>query len=123
MKEKFLYNKNLKIFARSNKNDPTYGEIKLWKNLRNQQLLGYKFRRQYPVNKYILDFYCHELKLCIEIDGSTHEFERIDKDKIRDERLRGLGIYTLRFREYDVLRNINDVLETICAYIDGFRFD
>ncbi|MCA9387047.1 DUF559 domain-containing protein, partial [Candidatus Dojkabacteria bacterium] len=108
MKLNYLYNKKLKSFARENKKDSTYGEAKLWKHLRNSQLLGYKFRRQYSTKNFILDFYCHKLKLCIEIDGTTHADKKVDQDMLRDKALKKKGIHTLRFSEYDVLKNIND---------------
>jgi len=73
-----------KHFNRSNKvesrkflrNHPTYTEFLMWKQLKSKRLCGYKFRRQYSVDKYVIDFYCPKLKLAIEVDGISHELDR-----------------------------------------------
>ena len=65
--------KNLKPFARTMRYEMTFSERVIWKYLRNRQIMGYKFRRQHVVGSYIVDFYCHELKLVIEVDGLSHE--------------------------------------------------
>ena len=103
-------------FARQLRNDQTDCERLLWQHLRNRQMAGYKFRRQYPCPPYVLDFYCAELHLAIELDGGQHYEERGQlKDRRRDEFLRGLGIRVLRFGNQDVLTNLEGVLETILA--------
>lgn len=67
------YNKNLTALARANRKDPTPAESAIWnKVLRTRQLSGYKFLRQKPIGEYIIDFYCSELKLIIEVDGDSH---------------------------------------------------
>jgi very-short-patch-repair endonuclease len=70
------------------RHEPTQPERKLWRWLRNRRFGDYKFRRQHPIGRYVLDFYCHELKLAIELDGLPHEF-RSDCDERRTAELRG----------------------------------
>ena len=84
----------------------TPAEKHLWKMLRNRNLLGLKFRRQHPIARFIADFYCAELKLVIEIDGSIHEREDIIKyDLERENYLKELGLKVLRFKNEDVFLN------------------
>ena len=98
-------------FARRLRKNQTDAEKLLWKILRNRQLLGLKFRRQHPVGPYILDFYCHDCKLCIELDGGQHyTSEGQQEDKDRTMFLATRGIHTLRFSNLDVLQNIEGVL-------------
>jgi very-short-patch-repair endonuclease len=82
------------------RHEPTRPEWKLWRWLRSRRFGDYKFRRQYPVGRYVLDFYCHELKLAIELDGSPHEF-RSEYDEHRTAELRGYGITVVRFANDD----------------------
>ena len=84
----------------------------LWKHLRAKKMEGYKFRRQEPVGSYIVDFVCHEKRIVIEVDGGQHATER-EKDKERDEWLKGQGYKVLRFWNNKVLANIEGVLEVI----------
>ena len=84
----------------------------LWKEVRGSQLLGYKFRRQHPIDNYIVDFVCLELKIIIELDGS-HHFEQAEYDYIRSNYLMGKGFRVLRFWNNDVLYNVEGVLITI----------
>ena len=90
----------------------TVAEEKLWGYLRNRALLGHKFRRQYPIEGFIVDFSCPERLLMIEVDGPTHE-GREAYDLAREERLRQLGYRTLRFTNQDVLLNIEAVLNSV----------
>ncbi len=91
----------------------TKAEIALWHKIRNRQL-GYKFRRQHGIGKYITDFYCPELKLIIEIDGDIHFYERnIAADKKREEYFKKLGLKTIRYTNSDIIQNINNVLENL----------
>jgi len=66
------YNPKLKEFARRLRNNSTYAEIRLWQKLNKKQLKGYDFHRQKPIDNFIVDFFCHELMLAIEIDGVSH---------------------------------------------------
>lgn len=117
MKNKILpYNSKLKLLARKLRNNSTYGEIKLWKGLRNKQMLGYDFHRQKPIDNYIIDFYCPALKLAIEVDGPSHN-EKISEDNIRQKNLERFGIRFLRFSEKGILNNCEGVLGVIENYI------
>jgi very-short-patch-repair endonuclease len=83
----------------------------LWRQLRLKQT-DLRFRRQHPAGPYVLDFYCHEARLCIEVDGQAHDFTAA-RDERRDRWLAAQGVRTLRVSARDVLRN----LEGIVAYI------
>lgn len=113
---KFLYTKYLKGFARANKTNQTDAEKKLWSHLRNKQLMGSKFRRQFPVSRFIIDFYCHDKKLAIELDGSQHRENKV-YDQNRTRILNQYGITVIRFWDNDVLNNIENVLEEISAHL------
>ena len=123
MKRKIIpYNPRLKQFARNLRNHSTKSEIILWQHVKGNQLLGYDFHRQRPIDNYIVDFFCHELNLAIELDGITHEFpEVIRKDKIKEARLKSLGIHLLRFDDVQVFEDIDWVIEEICLYIRQYR--
>lgn len=95
------------------RNRPTPAEDLLWNYIKGGQL-GAKFRRQHPVSLYVLDFYCHELKLAIELDGSIHELDEVkENDQIRETTLRNLEINILRFDNKDVFENIAEVINKI----------
>jgi very-short-patch-repair endonuclease len=96
--------------ARKLRKDMTPAEMVLWKQVRNHQLDGFKFRRQQVIQGFIADFYCHEAALAVEIDGSGHD---ADYDKERDEIFSGLGISVLRFTNEQVLRQLNSVIDRI----------
>ena len=98
--------------AKDLRNNMTESEKKLWAYLRKKQIGKYKFRCQHPIYRYILDFYCHEKRLAIEIDGNIHNSQQ-EYDKYRDEFLNSIGIRTLRLRNEDVLNSIEKVIEII----------
>ena len=113
MPSNFHYNKNLKQFARNLRNEATKGERIVWfEILQNQKMKGYRFIRQRPIANYIADFFCKELMLVIEVDGFTHDDKAVE-DKIRDQQLTALGMYTLRIPDNDVFNNIENVIRTI----------
>ena len=96
----------------------TEAEKLLWKNLTNNQLGGFKFRRQHPISLYIADFYCHKLKLIIEIDGGYHFTKKqIPKDEERTKILEFNGVNVIRFSNDEVLSNIDNVLNEIEKYL------
>jgi len=98
-------------YLRKNQTD---AEKKLWSVLRNSQLANVKFRRQHPIGKYIVDFYCPQYKLAIEVDGGQHyEDKGKSYDEIRTKELARYGINVLRFSDLDVLNNIEGVCEEI----------
>lgn len=91
----------------------TKSEIIFWSKIKNKQL-GYKFRRQYGVGKYVVDFYCPEKKLIIEIDGDIHFYDRnIETDKIREEYFRKPGLIVRRDTNLDVIKNLDNALENL----------
>jgi very-short-patch-repair endonuclease len=96
-------------FSRSLRLHQTDAESLLWLLLRNRSL-GYKFRRQHPVGKYILDFYCHEAHLAVELDGGQHSSTvAAGKDEHRTAELCKLGIEVLRFWDHEVLKETEAV--------------
>ena len=95
----------------------TDAEKKLWRLLRSRQLDAAKFRRQVPIENYIVDFACHEERLIVEVDGVQHAEN--PRDAARDKRLAALGYRVLRFWNNDVLRNPRGVLETILAELSS----
>jgi very-short-patch-repair endonuclease len=116
------YNPKLKLLARRLRNDRTRAEIRLWQYLSGKQMMGYDFHRQKPLDNYIADFFCHELMLVIEVDGYSHTFEEVVvKDLRKEERLRELGITTLRFTDEEVMQDIDNVLRTLEHFILAFE--
>lgn len=113
------YNKKLKAFARSNRNNSTKAEIKLWSALlRNKQMMGYPFLRQRPIGNYIADFFSKELKLIIEADGSSHNWEeQIIKDKKREINLIAMGFSIIRFNDSEIMNDIENVQRAIEHFI------
>jgi len=97
--------------ARGLRSLQTDAETKLWRYLRNRQISGAKFVRQEPVDHYVCDFVCRELKLIIEADGGQHSESKADA--VRDRRLSEIGYRVLRFWNNDVLQNIEGVVQTI----------
>lgn len=86
----------------------TFKEKILWTHLLNRQALGYKFRRQYSVDHYIIDFYCPELKLAIELDGEVHDSpEQKEYDKVRQEYIEAFGVTFIRIRNEEFPGNPN----------------
>jgi very-short-patch-repair endonuclease len=105
------YNSSLKYLARQLRQNSTLTEIILWKNLKGKAL-GYEFHRQVPIGEFIVDFYCHELQLVIEIDGYTHDYNFVN-DLNRQKYLESLGIMVIRFTDEDIKKCLNDVLKSI----------
>ncbi len=112
------YNPKLKKLAWSLRKNLTLSEVLLWNKLKNYQMLGYDFDRQKPIDNYIVDFYCKDLKLVIEIDGITHSWEEVAvNDEIRQIKLESLGTTFLRFQDIDVKKKMPIVLEHISQWI------
>lgn len=98
----------------------TEAEEKLWQSLRNRKLMNLKFRRQHPFGNYVLDFYCHEIKLCIEADGSIHNEKDIKEYDIeRTKVLNENGITVLRFTNKEIIDTIATVILKIEAYVQN----
>ena len=116
---KIKYNPELKELARTLRNNSTKAEIRLWNYLKGKQLIGYDFHRQKPIDNYIADFFCNKLMLAIEVDGYTHGFEKtFERDKKKEQELNEIGITVLRYRDEDVMNNIEGVLEDIKGCIN-----
>jgi very-short-patch-repair endonuclease len=94
----------------------TISEVLLWNELKNKKMMGFDFDRQRPVGEYIVDFYCKDLLLAIEIDGDSH-FYNYKNDEIRQRELEGLGVRFIRFDDSEVKKNINNVLRVIESWI------
>jgi very-short-patch-repair endonuclease len=98
------------------RHNPTEAEKKLWRHLRNRQVADQKFRRQQPYGPYILDFYCAEAKLVIELDGGQHGIPSgKEHDEARDAFLRAEGLTVLRFWNNSVVEEFEAVMQTIHA--------
>ena len=90
------------------RNNSTLSEVLLWQQIKGKEL-GYEFHRQVPIDQFIVDFYCHELMLAIEIDGSSHN-DKYDYDMDRQSILQDLGVKFIRFDDLDVKKNMAGVL-------------
>ncbi len=108
MRNKIIpYNPKLKEYAKQLRNNSTLSEVLMWQKIKNKAL-GVQFHRQVPIKEYIVDFYCHELMLAIEIDGDSHLY-KYDYDQKRQGELELLGITFLRFSDFDVKQNMFSV--------------
>jgi very-short-patch-repair endonuclease len=85
-------------------------------------MLGYDFDRQRPIDDFIVDFYCKDLQLAIEVDGASHNIDEVyEKDVLRQKRLESLGVKFLRFEDKDVKKDMNNVLRTIEGWIKEYE--
>lgn len=115
------YNKKLKQFARELRNDSTDGEIILWKEvLSGKRMYNYQFNRQFSIDNYIVDFICRKLKLIIEVDGYSHQF-KIEKDRLIEIQIEKYGFKVLRIDEYEIKKNLNNVVRIIEATIQDIE--
>jgi very-short-patch-repair endonuclease len=97
-------------------------EVILWKFLKGKNILGFKFRRQYSVGTYVIDFFCAKLKLAIEIDGEYHySCAQLEKDKERQSVIEEFNIVFLRFPDYQIFNNIKAVIEKIKKMISEIK--
>ncbi len=116
------YHPSLKDKAKYLRNHSTKAEIQLWQYLKNKQLCGRKFIRQKPLLHYIVDFYCPEYKLIIELDGYSHDNASAQQaDDKRSDELKIYGVDILRFTNDEVYYNIESVLTVIKEYILKYR--
>lgn len=104
--------------AKQLRNRMTPSEELLWNRLKGKQINGLRFRRQHPIDKYIVDFYCHTLKIVIEIDGLSHLNQK-DYDKQRDEIIAKYGIKVLRYTNEQVQNNLIEVIKEINKTTDN----
>ena len=114
MRREFIYNKStLKPRRQQLRNKPTAAEKILWKHLKNKQL-GFWFKRQVSITAYVVDFYCPQKKLAIELDGSPHKTTSQQKyDKYRSDYLRSFNIKVIRFWDNEVLENLEGVYQKV----------
>lgn len=111
------YSPRLKQTARNLRKNMTLGEVILWQHIRRRQIKGYQFLRQKPIGKYVVDFFCKELMLAIEVDGESHE-GRQREDEERQEKLKKLGVRFLRFQDSHVKQDLANVLKRIEIWIE-----
>ena len=116
------YNPQLKELAKELRNNATKAERVLWKSLSGKQCFGYDFHRQKPLGNYIVDFFCHELMLVIEVDGVSHNQESVRlKDREKEAFLNELGITVIRFQDDDIYSDNRDALAEIERYVLEFE--
>jgi very-short-patch-repair endonuclease len=117
------YNKSLKEYAQELLTESvSKAEKYIWKALLSRKKLGFGFKRQRPIGNFIVDFFCSELNLIIEIDGNSH-YRKPAYDFYRQEKLKGLGYHILRFTEGEVIQNIESVHERIVYSIECLTTD
>lgn len=116
LRTEVILQKRLHQLAYDLRINPTSAEQYLWKFLRKKQFLGLRFLRQYPIDKYIVDFICHEQSLIIEVDGGIHLLHK-ERDRNRDHILSYYGFRVLRFTNEEVLHRTDDVLTSISKSI------
>ena len=118
------YNKSLKKLARKLRKNMTVSEKLLWNELKGKKISGFDFDRQRPIDNYIVDFFCKDLMLAIEIDGIVHDNEEAEeKDKARQEKLESLGVRFLRFKDEDVKTDLSEVVRAITNWVELHKND
>jgi len=111
------YDKRLTALARESRKNPTLPEIRMWNEvLRMRHFSDYKFLRQKPIADFIVDFYCAELRLVIEIDGDSHA-ESVDHDARRTEVMNELGVSVARYTNDEVMANLGGVYDDLLRYV------
>ena len=110
------YNPRLKERARELRQNMTWAEVKLWQQLKRKQALGFDFDRQRAIGEFIVDFYCKQLQLAIEVDGRSHDYKE-EADARRDRILAGLGVRVLRVWNAEIREDLCGVLSRIHAAI------
>lgn len=115
------YNRELRSIARLLRKNMTLSEVLLWQQLKDRAL-GVQFHRQVPMDRFVVDFYCHEIMLAIEVDGSTHDNpQNISLDRERQLRLEKFGVRFLRFTNKDVKRNLDGVIKIISCDVEELK--
>jgi very-short-patch-repair endonuclease len=108
------YNPKLKKLARRLRNNSTKSEAFLWNYLKGKQIHGFDFHRQRPVDNFIIDFFCQELYLAIELDGYSHLLESSEhSDYRKEQKLDELGIKLIRFWDEEIFNDLDNVLRVI----------
>jgi very-short-patch-repair endonuclease len=120
-KRKILpYNPDLKELAIELRRNMTLSEVLLWNELKQKKMSGFDFDRQRPIGNFIVDFFCKELSLAVEIDGDTHIY-KYDYDEERQRILEKMGVKFLRFEDIEVKKNMSNVLRVIEDWIEKNR--
>ena len=115
------YNKSLKLFSRELRSESvSRAEKHLWKTVLSRKQLGVSFKRQRPIDNFIVDFFSTEVKLIIEVDGNSH-FHKEKYDRFRQDKLEQLGYSIIRFSEGEVLNNISDIYEKLTHVIYSLK--
>ena len=108
------YNPKLKALAAHLRSQGTKSEIILWNQLKGSQVNGFRFIRQKPIGNYIVDFYCKEVGLVIELDGLSHQYNEVmDLDERKQSYLESIGLKVIRFEDEDVIRDLPNVMRVI----------
>lgn len=116
------YNPQLKELAKQLRKNMTYSEVILWNELKKGYVFDYDFDRQRPIGNYIVDFYCKDLQLAIEVDGITHYDQNVFlKDEWRQDELEKMGVQFLRFNALDVINKLGSVLDDIKEWIIAYE--
>ncbi len=116
------YNPGLKPLARKLRQRMTFSEVKLWNALKNGGMMDYDFDRQRPISNYIVDFYCKDLLLAIEVDGITHSEEAVAfNDAVRQKELEAFGITFLRFDAVLVVNKVEAAVREIAGWIEEYE--
>ncbi len=96
----------------------TEAEKLLWRKLRNRQVKGYRFRRQHPIRDFVVDFFCYDAKLIVELDGDVHNDPfQMERDKERTKVLKDLGLTEIRFSNDEVFNNPDEVVSKIADHL------
>lgn len=111
------YLEELREISRRNRRKLTKAEANIWYQLLKNKKIGYKFTKQKPLNRFVLDFYCSELLIAIEVDGSSH-IKKENYDNERDKFLNCLNIKTIRFTNDEVFNNINKVKNELIKILE-----
>jgi very-short-patch-repair endonuclease len=106
----------LKPIAREMRSKPTEAENRLWLRVRSHHLRGMKFRRQHNIERFIVDFYCKDGKLVVEVDGPIHQYQ-VEEDAIRQEFLESQKLKVLRFTNDVVLNDTDEVIKQILSFL------
>lgn len=106
--------------ARLMRQNPTRAESVLWQHLRKEKLDGFKFRRQHIIHTFIVGFYCPTVKLIVEVDGAVHQ-NQVEYDQVREEYLQAAGYHMLRFKNDEILDDIEHVLDVILQKLFSLR--
>ena len=114
MRKIIPYNSKLKKLASELRKKMTFSEVLFWKLVSGYAFMGYDFHRQKPILNYIVDFYCEELSLVIEIDRITHHDRAVQlKDTLKESDFRKLGLSVMRFSSFEIIKDMQNVVRTL----------